>query len=414
MNIQVRPDRTLVRVDGNSERFVAITIDAPSATRRSQRDPIDVAFVLDRSGSMSGEKIVLARDAIAHAVTLLDERDRFAIVSFDNEVDVVAASAPAGATARAGALERLARIDARGSTDLGAGWLRGCEQVAAHLVDTAIGRVLLMTDGLTNQGITDHDELARHATNLRERGIRTSTFGIGHDYDERLLGRLADAGGGRYYFIARAADIPDRITSEIGESLDVTAREARLDVEADPGVQLELLNALQARADGQRLSVRLGDLVSGQQLELVVKLVFPAGRAGDRVTVRFRIADGDGSQAEAAHEWTFADHTANDRQARATDVDEAVGTIYAARARNEALERNRRGDFDGARRVLDGTRRRIAAYAGASPTLQGQIRGLREEAADLQAPLSASDMKVRHAASYQALRSRDATGKSRR
>ena len=76
-------------------------------------------------------------------------------------------STAATADARRSALARLGEIDARGSTNLGEGWLRGCEQVARALSDEGVNRTLLLTDGLANVGMTDRDELARHAAELR-------------------------------------------------------------------------------------------------------------------------------------------------------------------------------------------------------------------------------------------------------
>ena len=305
-------------------------------------------------------------------------------------------------------------MEPRGGTDLSSGSLAGCELVAGRLVAGGLGRVLLATDGLANAGITDADDLARHAANLRDRGVRTSTFGIGHDYDEVLLGRLADAGGGRYYFIQRAQDIPDRIMSEIGEELEIAARGARLEVQTLGGVTAEMLNDLPTSTESGRLVVQLGDLVSGQQLSLIVRVRFPAGAEAARSLVSFRVSDTHGLSADATVEWTFADHAANDRQPRATDVDQAVGGVFAARARRDALERNRRGDYRGARRILERTAQRIAGYAGDDLVLDAKRQELLHEASELQMPLAAAEMKTRHAASYQALRSRDASGKSTR
>jgi len=87
-----------------------------------------------------------------------------------------------------------------GSTNLAEGWLRGAEQVASHLAAEGVNRVLLLTDGLANVGITDPAQLAAHAAQLRKRGVATSTIGVGEDFDESLLQALADAGGGHFYF----------------------------------------------------------------------------------------------------------------------------------------------------------------------------------------------------------------------
>ena len=204
-------DRRLIRANGRSRRFVLAEITAPAAERRPERLPVNLAFILDRSGSMSGEKIALAKQTITTALGYLGERDRFSVIAFDDVVDVVVESTPASAAARKDAAERIARIDARRSTNLSEGWFRGAEQVAAHLAQEGVNRCLLMTDGLANHGVTDPDELARHAAELRARGVSVTTFGIGADFDEVLLQSLADAGGGHFYFVRDAATIQDHL-----------------------------------------------------------------------------------------------------------------------------------------------------------------------------------------------------------
>ena len=167
---------------------------------------------------MSGSKIDMARKAVDHAIKLLDDRDQFAVVVYDNEVNVVLERVPATHEAKALAATRLAAIGARSKTNLSGGWQAG----AACAPD----RVLLLTDGLANAGVTDHDALATMAAEFKARGIATSTFGVGADFDETLLARIATEGGGHFYYIENAQQIPDLLASELGETLDVVAHDA--------------------------------------------------------------------------------------------------------------------------------------------------------------------------------------------
>jgi len=242
------------------------------------------------------------------------------------------------------------------------GWLRGCEQVASRLVEHGVNRCLLLTDGLANVGITDPDQLAAHAAELRARGVTTSTFGVGNDFDERLLQDLADAGGGHFYYIADAPQIRDAITSEVGETLEVVAREVTIEVTARDDIRIEPMSPYRATAHGNRTSVSLGDLGSEQAVEVVLRLSFPYGDTGRETGAIVALTDADGVfAAGGAGEtdpvrlaWTYADHQANDAQPRDGDVDRAVARLFAARARQEAVRRNRAGDFEGARTLLLG------------------------------------------------------------
>ena len=243
---------------------------------------------------MSGEKIRVAKVAVEEAIARLRPDDRFSVVVYDDVVDVVIESTPASAEARRGAIERLRAVDARGSTNLGEGWLRGCEQVAGHLVDRGVNRCLLLTDGLANVGMTDPDQLASHAAELRARGVSTSTFGVGNDFDERLLQALADAGGGHFYYIADAPQIRDAITSEVGETLEVVARDVDLEITARDDIRIEPISPYPVRAGGNRTLVALGDLGSEQVVEVVLRLSFPYGEIGRETGAIVALTDRDG------------------------------------------------------------------------------------------------------------------------
>lgn len=245
----------------------------------------------------------------------LDATDRFAVVSYDQQIDVVIDSTTATAEAKQMALARLRAIDARGSTDLAEGWLRGSEQVALGLTDDAIGRCLLLTDGLANVGIKDPAILRTHATELRARRITTTTFGVGTDFDEVLLQSMADAGAGHYYYIDSVARIPDFMASEVGEALETVARDAVIAAHT-PDVLVEPIGPLAFTRAGDATLVHLGDLVSGQVLEVVLKLTFPVGTDGAERQVAFRLADRDGvlGGASATISWRYASHAENDAQ----------------------------------------------------------------------------------------------------
>jgi Ca-activated chloride channel homolog len=128
MTFNVRQDRRYIRARYRSNRFVLVDITAPPARTDSPRPPVNLAFVVDRSGSMSGQKLRLAKLAVEQSIARLHGDDRFAIVVYDNEVDLVFGSAKATADAKRTALARPSDVQPCGSTDLGAGWLRGCEQ----------------------------------------------------------------------------------------------------------------------------------------------------------------------------------------------------------------------------------------------------------------------------------------------
>jgi Ca-activated chloride channel family protein len=416
----VRQDRRLIRPNAHSERFLLARIAAPRANSERPRSPVNLAIVLDRSGSMSGEKLRVAKAAVEEAIARLQPDDRFSVVVYDDVVDVVIESTTASAEARRSAVDRLHEIEARGSTNLGEGWLRGCEQVARQLAEQGVNRCLLLTDGLANVGITDHDELSRHASELRARGVSTSTFGVGNDFDERLLQALADAGGGHFYYIADAPQIRDAITSEVGETLEIVARDVSLEITARDDIRVEPISPYRVSGAGNRTFVAIGELASEQVVEVVLRLSFPFGLLGRETGAIVALTDRDGAfgpDGVAATEpvrltWTYADDRANDAQPRDREVDRAVARLFAARARQEAVGRNRVGDYSGARHVLDATAARIRAYAGSDPDLRELLDTMVREEQVFAAPMAEPARKQAHFASANLLRSRDASGRS--
>jgi Ca-activated chloride channel homolog len=426
MRIDVRTDRSLIRADGRSIRYAAVSVVAPQAEMAAIRRPVNIAFVLDRSGSMSGEKIVLAKTAIENALSMLTDRDRFSVVVFDDRVELVTESAFATSDAKRRALRSLAALEARGSTDLCGGWLRGCEQIALNIIDDSVNRCLLLTDGLANHGITSHDEIRGHSRELRERGIQTTTFGVGEDFDENLLRDLARDGGGRFYFISDAAQIPDFLAGELGEALEVVARGVTVHAALPRGADAEPLGSFRfVRAEGDNeVRVELGDMVSRQEIELVFKLTFPPGVVGSHTTVAFHVADESidpsagqfgGPSRSIDVGFRYDTHAGNDAQPRDRGVDIQVASLYAAHARALATECNRHGQFREAREALSRTARRIESYAGSDRELRRIARELREDMRRFgQAPMPAMDLKAAFFRAESELMSRDRQGRAMR
>jgi Ca-activated chloride channel family protein len=420
MTLSLRTDRPLLRAGFRSTRYLLATIFAPTAPPRAERRPVSVALVLDRSGSMDGErKFGLACEAVEQSLHLLRPEDRFTLVVYDTQVDVLCEVAAATPEAKRMALSRLERVGPRGGTDLHAGWATAASQIGAGLRDDAVNRALLLTDGLANHGVTGHRELVDKASELRRFGIATSTFGVGADFDERLLRDMAHEGGGRFYFVESPAQIPDLLTSELGEALEVVRRDAVLQVELPDGAEAESLNryhVVRAAGDNE-LRLELGDLTSGQELGAVVRIRFPRGEHGTATGVRVSVASADpfAREAEQTLLWQYASHAGNDTQPRDRVVDREVARLYAARARAEATEFNRRGDYERARHVIEATARRIQSYTFGDHELQQLRRDLLDELQDFTSgPMSAMAMKSALFVAESVAKGRGRDGRARR
>ncbi|HEU0113496.1 MAG TPA: VWA domain-containing protein, partial [Thermomicrobiales bacterium] len=246
-----------------------------------RRAPLDLALVVDRSGSMAGGKLDLAKQAIDEALRRLGDDDRMAVVAYDDQIDLL--QPLAAATPRVVTRSRLALagIAPRGATNLGGGWLTGCRELTfAPAEEGRVRRALLLTDGQANAGVVDRGELAARAAGLRQMGVGTTTLGLGLDFDEGLLSALAEAGGGNFQFIADASELPACFDRELRELTAIAGSNVTFGLRLPAGVSAELLNVLptEPRADG--LVVVGGDVPIGATVDLVFSVRFDPSPVG--------------------------------------------------------------------------------------------------------------------------------------
>jgi Ca-activated chloride channel homolog len=418
MTLHIQTDRRLIRAATSSTRYLLLRVTAPAAPARGRR-PINVSLVLDRSGSMSeSRKFELAREAVDRALVMLHPEDRFSLIVYDQYVEVLMPSALATFEARRRTSQALRNVHPRGSTNLSAGWLRGCEQAAEFAGDEQISRCLLLTDGLANQGLTDREELALHSGELRRRNVSTSTFGVGANFDERLLHDMAQEGGGNFYFIEDGSQITSMLTGELGEALEVTLGRASVNLALPAGAEAVCLNTFRQVTlhDRNELRVELGDLVSSQEVDVVVKLTFPPGALGADAAVDAAVASASElvQGTERRLTWTYASHEDNELQPRNRDVERAVARLFSARAEAEATEANRVGHYSRAVRVLEEADQLIKDYAGDDPEVGIIASVLRLGTAKYGEAMSAMALKQSYQQADLMAKSRSITGAARR
>lgn len=417
--MHITTDRALVPAGAPAVRYLDVQISAPSKTANAKsRAPVSVALVLDRSGSMDGTKMAMAKGAAVHGLKLLTATDSFGVVAYDEEVTTVVDRTHATKEAKKLAFDRLAQIDARGSTDLHAGWQRGAELAKTPGVDSkTISKVMLLTDGLANQGLIDHELLVAVAKKLRAAGISTSTFGVGADFDEDLLSRLAVEGGGHFYFIERPQQIPDFFASELGETLEIVARDVAFEMICDPGVDAMVLNDLPVDRQDDRLRVSLGNLVSDQEVSIVVAVAFKGTQEeGTSMGVESRIIDRDGilPSQPMAIQWEAVAAIKDQTQAINKDVLVEVATLVAVGAKRAALAANAAGNFEDAKRILQTALSDLRVLAPGEPRVVRIIDELHREELGIGEAMSPMLRKAKHFDAYQVLYSRAEGGTARR
>lgn len=370
LDIQAAWERSILATSrDDTALMLTIAAQRPSPSRSLDRAPIDLAFVLDRSGSMGGGKLDLAKTAVIEALAFLTPDDRVSLVVFDNEIDVLQPLALAGSDVRSTIRHSLRTIEARGGTNLSGGWLTGCGELAEHMPmanAARLQRAILLTDGHANDGIVEPVELARHATALRQRGISTTTMGVGVRFDEVLLTGLAEAGGGNFIWIDRPSALPAFFAHEIGGLTEIAALRPQLDITLALGTRGEILNAFPNARHGKTITIDLRDLTDRDRIDLVM-MVTHLGRVwGDTaiLTATARYTDpGTGEPVSIPIEipplTLVPDHDAANAQ-----VNDEVAIVRAREQarldQREALRLDREGRYAESRRAFASSHRRLA------------------------------------------------------
>jgi Ca-activated chloride channel family protein len=333
------------------------------------------------------------------------------VVSFDDQIDVLQSATQVTPAVQRQLRSAIGSLEARASTALHEGWLTGCKALSDSLSDPVVARCLLLTDGLANVGVTVPEQIAFEAAGVRSHtGIGTSTFGIGPDYDEGLLGPMAVAGGGQFHHLRAAAEIGQTFAGELGELFAVAASRVRLELVLSPGVRPEMVSQYSLRSiDDGAWVAEIGDLIGGEERHVVIRFLFPPGTLHDGCTVRARLhwsAEGRESTTDWSEcRFTYAINDECDQEIARADraVLHWVGLHHADQARLEAAALNQQGKFEEARKRVAVVADHLGQYAGTDPDLQAALANLR--ALELQVAEAPMLSMVAKDMAYESLRS---------
>lgn len=396
VTLTARQEKTLLRPTGSrrhaifgvrAEREQPEQAETP-AEPATPRRPLTLALTLDRSGSMAGAPLRMAKQVAIALMDGLTEQDELAVVIFDDKIETLQELAAVTPEVKRQTRSALEQVEARGSTALHEAWLTSCNMLAGdHLPEDRLARCYLLTDGQANVGETDVETIATQAAGVREHaGVGTSAFGLGDDYNEHLLGPWAVAGGGQFHDLRNLADLADTFLGERDELRAVVALRTRLEVEMTQGMSAEAISAYwrsdSANSHALRWRLDIGDLINGEERNIVVRFGFPKEDKAYSYTVRARVAWIDG-QGEHSGPWqeitfTYGSNDACDDEPRDPQTMRAIGLAHADRARRRALELAAHQDNERAQRLIQRTVARISEYAHDDPELLTAIRELQE------------------------------------
>jgi Ca-activated chloride channel homolog len=279
VHLRVELDRTVLSADLTERAIVKVALDCDRPSRPESRPPVNLALVIDRSGSMNGEKIEQVKAAAIEAVRRLAPDDLFSLVVYANEVETLI---PARRVGEGEGIEAQIRgIRANGGTALFGGVSQGAAELRKHLEDRRyVHRLILLSDGIANVGPSSPDDLARLGGALIKEGISVTTVGVGLDFNEDLMTRLAQRSDGNTYFVASSRDLPRIFNAELGDVLSIVAREVVLTVEFPEGVRPLGLIGREGVIRGQRAEFTLNQLYGGQEKFALVEVEVARTPAG--------------------------------------------------------------------------------------------------------------------------------------
>lgn len=304
--INVNEKETVTTGEGNKKVLFKIKADRIQNVNE-KRMPLNVSLVIDISGSMNESvgnkennnsamdflnniggkrpqnnffnnpwndggktKLSQVKEAASQCIDLLEDGDFISIVTFNNAAYVVQETTKVSEKVRKLLKSKINGISAGGGTNLHEGWLKGGMEVAKNLSSKSINRILLLTDGETNQGITNTSEIAKHVEGLAQKGISTSTFGVGDHYSEDLLEKMATVSGGNSYYIEDENKVVSILMEEFSCLNNIVADNATLEFISTNGASISCLNEL----DYANKKFMIGNIIGGREVTVLMEYNF--------------------------------------------------------------------------------------------------------------------------------------------
>jgi len=386
---------------------VLVRVQAPQPAAASPtRNRLNLALVIDRSGSMQGRPLEEAKRAVLHVIEGLAPDDRVAVVVYDNDVQVIVPATLVEDRERIPAGVRAIRSG--GSTNLHGGWLAGAEEVSRHAAAHTLSRVILLSDGMANHGLIDLDAIVGECASYAARGITTSTYGLGERFNEDLMTAMARAAHGQAEYGETAEDLHEPLQTELALLNATCAKSVTVRIRPHRGVEVKLRNDYPETSPG---AWRLPNLAYGSEAWALLKVaVFPTAPANiDLADVSLSWEDLDGMPYELSIPPLIL-RTMSESEWNLLREDQLVarrlGELEAAEIQEEARQAVHRGDWTAVDRLLGKARElgKTNPWIAAVVESLGDMASERKQAAFLkEAMYAARHMKHRLASVRESL-----------
>ncbi len=371
VRMQVELTNPLLEAGADRTVVVKVSLQAEERQEVSQRPPMNMALVIDKSGSMHGERIRQARLAALAAVDRLQDDDIISVVAFDNNVTVLV---PATRASNRDVIRRgIEQIEAGGTTALFAGVSKGAAEVRKFLDREYVNRVVLLSDGQANVGPRSPGALGELGASLLKDGISVSTIGLGLGYNEDLMVRLARSSDGNHAFVEHPNDLVRIFDREFGEAMSVVAQDIEIRIDCSEGIRPLRTLGRPSEISGQTVVTQMNQLYGGQERYILLEVEVPAHAPDTLVElagVEARFREVDTRAQHTLNTQAQVQVTASREKAEAAVNREVLGAFVlqdAAMASEQAVQLRDEGRVQEAQQVLrEGAQRMRSVAADAA------------------------------------------------
>ena len=359
LQLKLTPQRNALLKGFDNEFYALLQLTDENINQENgTKKNLNLSIVLDKSGSMSGQPFEEAKKAAVMIIQKLRPTDSISVVAYDEEVDLVVPSIEC--VDKTNIIRAVNNIQVGGATNLHGGWLMGAEQVALKKSNKNINRVLLLSDGNANSGLITPTEIGLQCSKLSEKGVTTSTYGLGYHFNEELMVKMANSGLGQSYYGQTSEDLMDPFNEEFQTLINTIATEIKVKEEHPSFINVELMNNYQRSDD----IYKLPDLAEGGEGWALFKININQNNISEqkievlRCNVSYRDTDGN-IQNQGPVKIVLYPVNANAFEMVAEDekVRLRISEILVAKIQERAREAAQLGDWNTVTYLLDEARK---------------------------------------------------------
>jgi Ca-activated chloride channel homolog len=389
ITLTARLAHSVMKSGDQAPNYLRIGLNGCKPEPNANRTPVNVAFVIDRSGSMEGDRIAQARGAAIMAVSRLSQNDIASLIIFDDKVDVIV---PAQKVADPNTfIDQIRRIDTRGSTAIYAGVRNGAGEVRKFKDDRHLNRVVLLSDGMANVGPSQPADFGVLGKQLLAEGISVSTIGLGADYNEDLMLQLARASDGNHAFASSPTDLVQIFNREFDDVLSSCAQMVSIDVDMKPGARVVRALSRDGNVEGEHASFKLNQVYAATEHYVLLEVAADGKPTAEeqnwgRVRVAYTVSTtGEKKTIDAPIQGRFSQSAAEvTASTDAAVMDTVMEQVVRERARQAIVLRDQ-GKLEEARKLFESNQAALSAYLATTPTPSANLSTLQRSYATFSA-----------------------------